>query len=86
MLLRRQYPRKEGRDYDVIYSSNGVQFQNTMTQVMALNFFNIKYVFLLKTARNQKPGLLNMATLKERSQKKITMDKFKLSPLLIKNF
>lgn len=57
-----------------------------MTQIMALNFLNIKYVFLLKTAQNQKPGLLNMATLKETSWKKIIMDKFKLSPLLIKNF
>lgn len=57
-----------------------------MTQVMALNFLNIKYVFLPKTARNQKPGLLNMATLKETSRNKIVMDKFKLSPLLIKNF
>lgn len=53
MLLWRQYPRKEGRDYDVIYSSNSVQFQNTMTQVMALNFLIIKYVFLLKVAQKQ---------------------------------
>lgn len=86
MLLWRQQPRKEGRDYDVIYSSNSVQFQNTMTQVMALNFLIIKYVFLLKAAQKQEPGLLNMATLKETYQKKIITDKFKLSPLLIKNF
>lgn len=41
-----------------------------MTQVMALYFLNIKYMFLLKTIQKQKPGHLRMTTLKENVSEK----------------